>query len=277
MMPVKPEELDVLRRVKSFIPPCKIYTAGIVDTERAISQDDVAADSRVLLEVIALQYKGEPDWHEDKSVDWLAKANSMLPAAFSQLFDGEENLFSQRISRDMKLMDAVFEMGLAVYNRTHPKHPFDGWAQGQVLDGPRGMQKLVHVALQMMFKGNEDSQNYFSRRSSAVVSGVDPSGFKVYDDKNWMTGEPGAGLPRGRSTTPAAYDVYLSKIHNTSRITPRSDYGTARGPSRRRSDSLESAVDQRGPSSQIRLAGARWRFRAYDSRPWAAGASDQLP
>ena len=90
------------------------------------------------------------------------------------------------VSRDMKLMDAVFEMGMAAYNRTYPKLPFEGWAAGNPLDGPRGMQKLIHVALQMMFLSNEDSQNYFSRRTTSVVDAVD-GGVKSFSDKNWMT------------------------------------------------------------------------------------------
>jgi len=189
VMPVSQCELSILQKVKALIPPCKLYTAGLTDRERPISQDEILSDMHVLLQVIALQYRGEPEWHKETGIDWLAKANSMLPAAFSQLFDGEEDHLTQRISRDMKLMDAVFEMGLAAYNRCSPQLPFEGWEAGSPLDGPRGMQKLIHVALQMMFKNNTGSQNYFSRRSSVLMNDYNLAGsnFTLHDKVNWMT------------------------------------------------------------------------------------------
>ena len=56
-MPVTSTELSTLKKVKAYIPPCKVYTAGVVDADRAVSQDDIAADMRVLLEVSSLKKK----------------------------------------------------------------------------------------------------------------------------------------------------------------------------------------------------------------------------
>jgi len=127
---------------------------------------------RFLLKVINLQIKGDFEWASGE--DWVQKANSLAPAAFSELFDGEPDPSRQRISRDLKLMDAVFAMGLAAYARTFPANP---WAaasdpahpDANALAAARAVQKLVHVALQRMCAANPESQLYFGRRASAPL------------------------------------------------------------------------------------------------------------
>ncbi len=62
----------------------------------------------------------------------------MMPAAFSNLFDGSPDNFAQRICRDMKLMDAVFEMGTAPYIRCFTNSgPGKPWKQQDLAGGPR--------------------------------------------------------------------------------------------------------------------------------------------
>ena len=55
---------------------------------------------------------------------------------------GELDPLTQRACKDMKLMDAVFEMGLAVYRRAAPDPPF-GEPKRDSMANPKGIQKLV--------------------------------------------------------------------------------------------------------------------------------------
>ena len=78
--------------------------------------------------------------------DWIAKANGMLPTPFSDLFSGELDPQSQRMCMDTKLLDAVFEMGLAAYNRKGGEDPFKDPNDIDMMV-PRGLQKFIHVAM----------------------------------------------------------------------------------------------------------------------------------
>jgi hypothetical protein len=127
---------------------------------------------RFLLKVIKLQLKGDFEWA--KEIDWMEKASNMPPAAFAELFDGEPDASRQRISRDLKLMDAVFAMSLAMYKRHETSSP---WSEDpsnpdlHALAGAKAAQKLFHVALQRMCTANKESQDYFGRRSSRTLEG----------------------------------------------------------------------------------------------------------
>jgi hypothetical protein len=59
---------------------------------------------------------------------------------------------AQNVSRDLKLMDAIFSAGVAPYNRMPPPaKPFSSTAEwAKEMEGPRGLQKLIHVALQVV-------------------------------------------------------------------------------------------------------------------------------
>jgi hypothetical protein len=154
-----------LRLIRSLLVSCNLYTAALSEPARAV-RDDLRPTVTALLRVIALCYKG--DAKVDTAVDWVKKANALAPAAFAALFGGDPNSASQRACRDLKLMDAVFGMGYAAYARCYPADP---WAVGgSALNGPRAVQKMVHVALQAMCAGNQASQDYFGRRSSFVLA-----------------------------------------------------------------------------------------------------------
>ena len=73
----------------------------------------------------------------------------MLPSAFSALFSGETDPHIQRTIKDTKLLDGVFNAGLAPYNRFNGSDPFNDPANEEMMTNPRGIQKLVHVALQV--------------------------------------------------------------------------------------------------------------------------------
>ena len=95
----------------------------------------------------------------------------MLPAAFSKLFEGESNYKTQRICRDMKLMNAVFEMTVAPYNRVsiNPKlpaakrnRPFSPGRSGKrEMASVRCVSKLAYVTMQRMFCNNHSNQVSF--------------------------------------------------------------------------------------------------------------------
>ena len=117
--------------------------------------------------MVNLQIKGNFEW--PAGVDWMARATNMAPAPFAELFDGEPDGSCQRISRDLKLLDAVFAMGCAAYARTAPASPWSvetPHPDAYALVGAKAVQKLVHVALQRMCASNLESQDYFGRRRS---------------------------------------------------------------------------------------------------------------
>jgi hypothetical protein len=64
----------------------------------------------------------------------------------------QNDYFVQRICRDIKLLDAVFEMTLAARKRC--KNP---WSKENeiMMTGPKGLQKVIYVTVQrMLFGGN---------------------------------------------------------------------------------------------------------------------------
>ena len=130
--------------------------------------------------MIDLQIKGNFEWPAGE--DWVHKANDMEPAPFSNLFGGEPDGSRQRISRDLKLLDAVFAMGRAAYARMAPASPWNVEAShpdAQALAGAKAVQKLVHVVLQRMCAANSESQGYFGRRTSKPFGAVASSATKA--------------------------------------------------------------------------------------------------
>ena len=137
-------EVNRLRLIRSLLVNCNLYTVALSDPSRAI-RDNLVSTVYALLRVILLCYKGKSKI--DMTTDWVKKANSHSPAAFTALFGGVSDTAAQRACRDLKLMDTVFEMGYAVYARTFPADP---WANSSAaFNGPRAIQKLVHVAIQL--------------------------------------------------------------------------------------------------------------------------------
>lgn len=144
-------EAKRLRLIRSLLVSCNLYTAALSSPARAV-RDDLRPTLHALLRVVALCYKGDAgDADVDTSVDWVKKANALAPAAFSALFGGDPNAAAQRACRDLKLLDAVFAMGYAAYARAFPADPWAAAANGgaALLNGPKAVQKLVHVALQV--------------------------------------------------------------------------------------------------------------------------------
>lgn len=76
MIPVSLNEERSLNYVKSLLIPCNIYVVTVSNPDIPIQKDYKLLVS-LLLSIIDLQSKGTSH-HED--VDWIAKANSMMPA-----------------------------------------------------------------------------------------------------------------------------------------------------------------------------------------------------
>ena len=138
---------------------------------------------RFMLKLINLQIKGSFEW--GAGVDWVAKANDMMPAPFAELFDGEPDASRQRISRDLKLLDAVFAMSLAAYARlASPWNLEASHPDALALTGAKAVQKLIHVALQRMCAANLESQDYFGRRTSKPFGVITASAANAEVKKN---------------------------------------------------------------------------------------------
>jgi len=160
IMPIGDEERTASFQAGAFVPIVMAYAERVADPEKPLPTHEKLQDIMVaLIKIINFQSKSA---QETTSFDWIKKANSMLPSAFSALFEGEPNELAQRISRDCKLLDAVFTMSLAPYQRL--SNPFGGTEKEKML-GCAGIQKLAQVALQRMFVRNTESQLYFRRTS----------------------------------------------------------------------------------------------------------------
>ena len=193
LMRVAPREEALLRQVQSLAPPIALYSTWVADPSQPLSADFMEETVRVMLQLVDLLVKGEMDFPAKE--DWIKRANGMLPAAFSSLFSGDPNPSAQRLCRELKLLDAVFDAGAAPYVRclstaatgkSESKGKKEGGGKGgggisksnpwgedlprgttpASMLGPKGLQKFVHVALQRMTHGDAESQAYFGKRRS---------------------------------------------------------------------------------------------------------------
>ena len=158
LMPVS-TEMTPIHRARAFVPLVKRYSAHLCDPSLPPPNPaEVQAAAQLMLDLVAFLNKGK--FEHDGRTDWVKKANSMVPAEFAALFDGDPNMMTQGACLDLKLLDAVFVAGMAPYART--PQPF---APGsKELDGPKGVMKLVHVVIQRVLQGNNKAQLYFGRR-----------------------------------------------------------------------------------------------------------------
>jgi hypothetical protein len=175
LMRLAHSEVYAINLAAALRRPCDLYSCSVRDPKVPIRAESINDTVRVLLKLFAMQIKGSHEF--DEKTDWIKKANGMLPAAFSALFTGEADGFSQRICRDMKLLDCLFNMGTAPYMRAAvgpgPANPWTPQgASGTSADdmlGPKGIQKMIHTGLQLCSNHNYESQEYFGRRTSGGI------------------------------------------------------------------------------------------------------------
>lgn len=158
LMPVT-AEMTPIHRARAFLPLVKRYSAHLCDPSLPPPNPaEVQAAAQLMLDLVAFLNKGK--FEHDGRTDWVKKANSMVPAEFAALFDGDPNIMTQGACLDLKLLDAVFVAGMAPYART--PQPFA--PNSKELDGPKGVMKMVHVVIQRTLQGNNKAQLYFGRR-----------------------------------------------------------------------------------------------------------------
>jgi hypothetical protein len=140
MMPATPEEVDVVDLARSFYLPMVNYVYWLKNTRFNVgNKDDYPLMCQLFLDLMAFLVKGgsgsnkNKNKDKDKELDWISKANAMLPAEFSKLFEGEPFKLAQDIFREMKLLDIVFSASVAPYIRTYPFNAFATPTEGEAL------------------------------------------------------------------------------------------------------------------------------------------------
>jgi hypothetical protein len=185
IIPVSEEEERNISLVKSLIVPCTLYVATVSNPHIPLGEEHRAL-IKVMLKLIQLQLKGELE-----ELNWIEKANTTLPNAFSLLFDGSPNKEVQALCRDMKLLDLVFAMTSAPYERTFPENP---WKSPDLVN-VMIIQKFAYVALQRMCSQCNNNQLYFGKKRYHSVSngsysyvGQSDAGFEMTPEKFplWM-------------------------------------------------------------------------------------------
>jgi len=155
-------EVQVLSKAKSLITPISAYMLQIADPRVPINAEVAQDILPVMRTALALQYRTLFEMEEE---DWISKANAMDPFEFSVLFDvGEPDPRAQKICRDVKLMDTLFKMTTAPYDRVGSKNPWSTDAF-ENFAGPKAIEKFAYVILQRMCEGNTENQNYFGRKT----------------------------------------------------------------------------------------------------------------
>ena len=200
LMPVSEAEAKLVHAVKSYLPHAMEYTRLLTESDFDLEDPEYALGlTRVLFSLIDLVTKGKLDL--DQRDDWVKRATDTLPVEFSALFDAEANALAQGLCRDLKVMDAVFAMGVAPYTRGKARlnlhanpslfvNPFGrDTVDSERMPRVRAVQKFVHVALQRMCAKNSASQLYFGRQLLADTnsSGEGSLGFGASAvSRTWM-------------------------------------------------------------------------------------------
>jgi hypothetical protein len=177
LMPGSRREADLIDTVKSFVVPVQSFSYWVRNQIFDVDSFDVIARAaNIFLGIISLVTTAKTNFD---GVDWIQKANSMLPVAFAKLFRGQPNSAAQDAAHACKLLDAVFYATLVPYVRTYPENPFNSPA----MKGVKGMQKLAHVTLQRLTFKNKQSQMYFGRCSGSGIGKMEPLKNSQVSDK----------------------------------------------------------------------------------------------
>ena len=165
-----------------------------MENARTVPNDIVESCITVLLRLMDHVTKGDgfgsgvASLMKKPTSEWIPKANSMLPTEFTSLFIGQPDVPYQNKIIECKIMDTVFDMALAAYNRylrldesgqllsaapassadAHPWTTGDGKPRG-IMTKSKALQKFLHVTLQLFFNSNYRAQIYFSGRTSKFL------------------------------------------------------------------------------------------------------------
>ena len=177
IMPTPANEVVKISQTKDFRTACQTYSAMVSDP--TIPLDDTSGDPpqvQLLLSIIDyLNVDSSPPF--DKNIQWVATSNSMLPKDFNAIFNtGEVDDQTQRAAKDMDLLAAMFEMGMAAYRRTAPTDPYAGDVD-EDMRNTRGLAKFIHIAMQRVYKACYKVQLYFAEEPTHMPEG---------DISNWL-------------------------------------------------------------------------------------------
>ena len=93
--------------LQSFISPALTYSNTLRRPEIPVDED-MSRFAKNLLSIIEILADPTPDM--DRSKDWIAEANAMLPSAFAKRFVCEVDPVAQRIAREIKVRLFVFRI-----------------------------------------------------------------------------------------------------------------------------------------------------------------------
>ena len=143
----------------------------------------------MLLDAIALcgTHRGRARENDESLESKIQQALSTLPSAFAKLpsFNFELDMNSQRLARESKLMDAIFEMCAAPYLRSFPSRPFTDAVRGgrREMQPVRAISKFAFVALQKIFSNDEDAQCLFASTKNWTKATLDDgTGWELQDN-----------------------------------------------------------------------------------------------
>lgn len=166
LMRVPDQEVRSIALAKQFATHIMTYALALANETVPVRVDMAGGMVRLLLELLKFLINGHVESHGEAPSEWLNKATALRPAELAALFSGEPNLATQRISRDMKLMDAIVAANMAPYSRSE-RQGVAVWSYGEeqkALKPHQTVQKFLHVAIQRLCTSNHENEDYFGRR-----------------------------------------------------------------------------------------------------------------
>ena len=175
LLPAEGVEVQQVHEIINHSPQLRLLQYFLEHGSAENSAGVVPDCAAVTLKIIEGLMVGSSILKKHSVPEWLKVAHRCLPSKFSSLFEGNVKKGKQKAIKELGLMDILFELALAPYQRkveqpnVIPSHqsmssPFD--QEGMEL--PKKMQKLVHVALQKSFQEYVPSIRYFAKREALL-------------------------------------------------------------------------------------------------------------
>lgn len=160
LMHIDSSEFVALTNAKAYMLPLLTYTENLADSNFPLHKLDVVSTINTLYQAIDDIVKGAFKSHTAHE-EWVDRANQLDPLSFADLFRGFPDAFVQQVFRDVKLLDAVFNLAMAAYHRFPPDE--NPWVKDD-MEGPRAVQKFSYVLIQRLCDGNDANEAYIGRR-----------------------------------------------------------------------------------------------------------------
>ena len=172
--PISEEQTAALNKAKSFIPPLRYYARKLADASKPwLAKDEAIVVIDLLLS--AIQFATKSKLPKETAEDWMRLLiETESPNTFVEMFSGVPNPSHQKLLRDCKILDFVFDLSLAPYVHAFPKSPWDAPKRMQPIVA---VQRLCQIALQRIIREQPESEFYFSRR--LAVKRTHPEGVET--------------------------------------------------------------------------------------------------